>query len=119
MTGRVIAIGTLGNPHQSVSAGAAQLMAGLDGIENKIDPGDPLDKDIYGLSPEELKDIPNVAGTLNEALDCLEADHDFLLKGDVLTKDVIDMWISYKREVEVDVTRMRPTPVEFALYFDC
>ena len=98
---------------------AAQVMAGLDGIENKIDPGEPLDKDIYGLSPEELKDIPSVAGSLAEALDSLEADHDFLLKGDVFTKDVIDMWISYKREAEVDVVRMRPTPTEFALYFDC
>jgi glutamine synthetase len=98
---------------------AAQLMAGLDGIENKIDPGEPLDKDIYGLSPEELKDIPSVAGTLDEALNCLEADHDFLLKGDVFTKDVIDMWISYKREAEVDAVRMRPCPEEFALYFDC
>jgi glutamine synthetase len=98
---------------------AAQLMAGLDGIENKIDPGEPLDKDIYGLSPEELKEIPSVAGTLNEALDALEADHDFLLKGDVFTKDVIDMWISYKREAEVDKVRMRPTPEEFSLYFDC
>jgi glutamine synthetase len=98
---------------------AAQLMAGLDGIENKIDPGEPLDKDIYGLSPEELKDIPSVAGTLNEALDALEVDHDFLLKGDVFTKDVIDMWISYKREAEVDAVRMRPCPEEFALYFDC
>ena len=98
---------------------AAQLMAGLDGIENKIDPGDPLDKDIYGLSPEELKDIPSVAGTLEEALNCLEADHDFLLKGDVFTKDVIDMWVSYKREAEVDAVRMRPCPEEFALYFDC
>ncbi len=98
---------------------AAQLMAGLDGIENKIDPGDPLDKDIYGLSPEELKDIPSVAGTLDEALNCLEADHDFLLKGDVFTKDVIDMWVSYKREAEVDAVRMRPCPEEFALYFDC
>ncbi len=98
---------------------AAQLMAGLDGIENKIDPGEPLDKDIYGLSPEELKDIPSVAGTLDEALNCLEADHDFLLKGDVFTKDVIDMWVSYKREAEVDAVRMRPCPEEFALYFDC
>jgi len=98
---------------------AAQLMAGLDGIENKIDPGAPLDKDIYGLSPEELKDIPSVAGTLEEALNALEADHDFLLKGDVFTKDVIDMWISYKKEAEVDKVRMRPTPMEFALYFDC
>jgi glutamine synthetase len=98
---------------------AAQLMAGLDGIENKIDPGQPLDKDIYGLSPEELKDIPNVAGSLEEALQCLAEDHDFLLKGDVFTKDVIDMWISYKTEAEVDKVRMRPTPMEYALYYDC
>jgi len=98
---------------------AAQLMAGLDGIENKIDPGQPMDKDIYGLSPEELKDIPNVAGTLEEALNCLAEDHDWLLKGDVFTKDVIDMWISYKKEAEVDAVRMRPTPMEYALYFDC
>jgi glutamine synthetase len=98
---------------------AAMMMAGLDGIENKIDPGQPLDKDIYGLSPEELKDIPNVAGSLEEALKCLAEDHDFLLKGDVFTKDVIDMWISYKTEAEVDKVRMRPTPMEYALYFDC
>jgi len=98
---------------------AAMMMAGLDGIENKIDPGQPLDKDIYGLSPEELKDIPNVAGSLEEALQCLAEDHDFLLKGDVFTKDVIDMWISYKTEAEVDKVRMRPTPMEYALYFDC
>jgi len=98
---------------------AAQLMAGLDGIENKIDPGQPLDKDIYGLSPEELEGIPTVAGTLNEALDALAEDHDWLLKGDVFTKDVIDMWISYKKEAEVDPVRMRPCPEEFALYFDC
>jgi len=98
---------------------AAQLMAGLDGIENKIDPGQPLDKDIYGLSPEELKDVPNVAGSLEEALKCLAEDHDWLLKGDVFTKDVIDMWISYKTEAEVDKVRMRPTPMEYALYFDC
>jgi glutamine synthetase len=98
---------------------AAQLMAGLDGIENKIDPGQPLDKDIYGLSPEELEGIPTVAGTLNEALEALEADHDWLLKGDVFTKDVIDMWVSYKKEAEVDPVRMRPCPEEFALYFDC
>ena len=98
---------------------AAMMMAGLDGIENKIDPGEPLDKDIYGMSPEELKDIPSVAGTLNEALDALEADHDWLLKGDVFTKDVIEMWLEYKRENEVDPVRMRPCPEEFALYFDC
>ncbi len=98
---------------------AAQLMAGLDGIENKIDPGQPLDKDIYGLSPEELKDIPSVASSLEDALDNLEKDHDFLLKGDVFTKDVIDMWVSYKREAEVQPVQMRPCPEEFALYFDC
>ncbi len=98
---------------------AAQLMAGLDGIENKIDPGQPLDKDIYGLSPEELKDIPVVASSLEDALDNLEKDHDFLLKGDVFTEDVIDMWVSYKRSAEIDPVRMRPCPEEFALYFDC
>lgn len=98
---------------------AAQLMAGLDGIENKIDPGQPLDKDIYGLTPEELKDIPVVATSLEDALDNLEKDHDFLLKGDVFTDDVIDMWINYKRSAEIDPVRMRPCPEEFALYFDC
>ncbi len=98
---------------------AALLMAGLDGIENKIDPGQPLDKDIYGLSPEELKEVPNVATSLEDALYNLEQDHDFLLKGDVFTIDVIDKWIEYKREAEVDPVRMRPTPLEFALYYDC
>ena len=98
---------------------AAQMMAGLDGIENKIDPGQPLDKDIYGLSPEELKDIPTVATSLEDALDNLENDHNFLLKGDVFTEDVIDMWVSYKREAEIDKVKMRPCPEEFALYFDC
>ncbi|MDY0268708.1 type I glutamate--ammonia ligase [Trichloromonas sp.] len=98
---------------------AAQLMAGLDGIENKIDPGQPLDKDIYGLSPEELKDIPNVARSLEDALNHLREDHAFLLKGDVFTEDVIEKWIEYKMEAEVNPTRMRPTPMEFALYFDC
>lgn len=98
---------------------AAMMMAGLDGIENKIDPGQPLDKDIYGLSPEELKDIPSVAGSLLEALECLRADHAFLLKGDVFTEDLIDKWIEYKMEAEVDPIRMRPVPLEFALYYDC
>ncbi len=98
---------------------AALLMAGLDGIQNKIDPGDPLDKDIYGLSPEELKDIPSAAGSLEEALDALEADHEFLLKGDVFTQDVIDVWIGYKRKNEVSEVRLRPTPHEFFLYYDC
>ncbi len=97
---------------------AALLMAGLDGIENKIDPGQPLDKDIYGLSPEELKDIPSVAGSLEEALQSLQDDHDFLLKGDVFTQDVIDKWIEYKTEAEVNPVRMRPVPEEFNLYYD-
>jgi glutamine synthetase len=97
---------------------AAMMMAGLDGIENKLDPGEPLDKNIYGLSPEELSHIPTVAGSLEEALNALEADHDFLLKGDVFTKDVIEMWLDYKRTAELDKVRMRPTPMEFELYFD-
>ncbi|MBE9527759.1 MAG: type I glutamate--ammonia ligase [Proteobacteria bacterium] len=98
---------------------AAMLMAGLDGIQNKIDPGQPLDKDIYGLSPEELKDVPAAAGSLSEALDALEADHDFLLAGDVFTKDVIDTWIDYKRRNEVAEVALRPHPHEFHLYYDC
>ncbi len=98
---------------------SAMVMAGLDGIENKIDPGEPLDKDIYGLSPEELKDIPSVAGNLEEALLCLKEDHAFLLKGDVFTQDVIEKWIEYKMEAEVNPVRMRPVPLEFALYYDC
>jgi glutamine synthetase len=98
---------------------AAQLMAGLDGIENKIDPGQPLDKDIYGLSPEELKEVPNVASSLEDALNCLREDHEFLLKGDVFTSDLIDKWIEYKTEAEVNPVRMRPCPEEFSLYFDC
>jgi glutamine synthetase len=97
---------------------AAQLMAGLDGIENKIDPGAPLDKDIYGLSPEELKDIPKMPGSLEEALQCLKDDHEFLLKGDVFTKDVIDTHIELKIEKELNPVRLRPSPMEFALYYD-
>jgi len=98
---------------------AAILMAGLDGIENKIDPGEPLDKNIYGLPPEELAEIPSVAGSLEEALQCLKEDNAFLLKGDVFTEDVIEKWIEYKTEAEVDPIRMRPVPMEFALYYDC
>ena len=97
---------------------AAMLMAGLDGIENKIDPGQPLDKDIYGLSPEELKDIPSAPASLEEALKALEADHDFLLKGDVFTPDVIEKWIEYKMEAVVNPVRLRPVPLEFQLYYD-
>ena len=87
---------------------AAMLMAGLDGIENKINPGQPLDKDIYGMSPEELKDIPKMPGSLDEALECLRKDHKFLLKGDVFTEDVIETWIQYKYDKEVNPVRMRP-----------
>lgn len=97
---------------------SAILMAALDGIENKIDPGEPLDKDIYGLPPEELAEIPSAPGSLGEALAALAVDHDFLLKGDVFTKDVIETWISYKTENEVNEVNLRPHPHEFFLYFD-
>jgi glutamine synthetase len=96
----------------------AMLLAGLDGIQNKIDPGEPLDKDIYGLDAAEGSKIPQVPGSLPEALDALERDHAFLLRGDVFTKDLIDTWISYKRSKEVDAVRLRPHPYEFFLYFD-
>jgi glutamine synthetase len=98
---------------------AAMTMAGMDGIENKIDPGQPLDKNIYALSPEEAAGIPTMPGALDEALDNLEASHEFLLKGDVFTSDAIETWIAYKREAEVDAVRLRPHPHEFELYFDC
>ena len=97
---------------------AAMLMAGIDGIENKIDPGEPLDKNIYALTPEEAEGIPVMPASLEEALDELEEDHDFLLKGDVFTDDAIRTWCEYKREAEVDPVRMRPHPHEFELYFD-
>ena len=97
---------------------SAMLMAGLDGIQNKITPPGPLDKDLYDLPAEEMAKIESTPGTLSEVLDRLEADHDFLLKGDVFTPDVIENWISYKRENEVDAIRLRPHPWEFALYFD-
>jgi len=97
---------------------SAMLMAGLDGIENKLNPGDPLDKDIYSLGPEELAEIPNVPASLEEALIALKDDHDFMLKGDVFTEDVISTWIEYKMDEEVDPMRSRPVPHEFMLYFD-
>ncbi len=97
---------------------SAMLMAGLDGIENKLNPGDPLDKDIYSLGPEELAGIPNVPASLEEALIALKEDHDFLLKGDVFTEDVISTWIEYKMDEEVNPMRLRPVPHEFMLYFD-
>jgi len=96
---------------------AAQLMAGLDGIKNKIDPGEPMDKDLYELEGEEKEGLPTVPGSLDEVLDALEADHDFLLQGGVFTKDLIDMYISLKRG-DVDALRLRPHPYEFNLYFD-
>ncbi len=102
----------------SYLAFSAILMAGLDGVENRIDPGEPLDKNIYGLPPEELANIPSAPGSLEEALDNLEADHEFLLKGDVFTPDLIQMWLDYKRENEVEAIRLRPHPYEFALYYD-
>ena len=98
---------------------SAMLMAGLDGIQNKIHPGEPLDRDIYALTPDELAEVPTAPGSLEEALNALEADHEFLLKGDVFTQDVIDTWLEYKREKEVDELRLRPHPYEFYLYFDC
>jgi glutamine synthetase len=97
---------------------SAILMAVLDGIENKIDPGDPLDKNIYDLPPEELATIPSAPGSLDEALAALKEDHAFLLKGDVFTKDVIDTWIAYKTAHEVNPVRLRPHPHEFYLYYD-
>jgi glutamine synthetase len=97
---------------------SAILMAMIDGIEKKMDPGDPLDKDIYGMSPEELANVPSAPGSLEEALNCLKKDNEFLLKGDVFTKDVIDMWIEYKTDKEINPVRLRPHPHEFFLYFD-
>jgi len=97
---------------------SAMLMAGLDGIQRKLNPGNPLDKDIYALTPEELKDVPSVPGSLEGSLQALEKDHAFLLKGDVFTQDVIETWIEWKRTKEVDPLRLRPHPYEFALYFD-
>ncbi len=97
---------------------SAILMAVIDGIENKIDPGDPLDKNIYDLPPEELAEIESAPGSLEEALAALAEDHDFLLKGDVFTRDLIDMWIEYKTENEVNPVKLRPHPHEFHLYYD-
>ncbi len=97
---------------------AAMLMAGLDGIENRIEPPDPIDEDIYELSPEEKKHIKATPGSLGEVLDALERDHAYLLKGDVFTEDLIEVWIEYKRKREDDQIRLRPHPYEFALYFD-
>jgi glutamine synthetase len=103
------------NPYLAFSA---LLMAGLDGIQNRIDPGHPLDVDVFELPEEELAQISHVPASLEEALDALEADHEFLLKGGVFTQDLIDTWIEYKRREEADQVRLRPHPWEFALYYD-
>lgn len=103
------------NPYLACTA---MLMAGLDGIMNRIDPGEPLDKNIYELPPEELRQIPCMPGSLAEACDCLEADHEFLLRGDVFTEDLIRLWLELKRK-EHDAVRLRPHPWEFHMYYDC
>jgi len=97
---------------------AAMLMAVIDGVQNKYHPGEPLDKDIYDLPPEELQRVPKTPGSLDAALDNLGKNHEFLLRGDVFTPDVIDTWITYKRAREVDALRLRPHPYEFCLYYD-
>jgi len=97
---------------------SAMLMAGLDGIERRLDPGSPLDKDIYSLTPEELSDVPSMPGSLDAALKNLQDDHEFMLKGDVFTEDLIETWIDYKKN-ELNEMRLRPHPHEFALYYDC
>ena len=103
------------NPYLAFSA---MVMAGLDGIENKIDPGKPLDKDIYDLGPEELANVPSMPGSLEDGLDALASDHAFLLKGDVFTEELLSTYIHYKRTKEVDAIRLRPHPFEFAMYYD-
>ena len=97
---------------------AAMLMAGLDGVQNRIDPGEPMDKNLYELSPAELKKVPQMPGSLAEACDALEKDHEFLLRGDVFTQDVVETWIDIKRK-EQDQIRLRPHPWEFHMYYDC
>ena len=103
------------NPYLAFSA---MLMAVIDGIQNKIHPGEPLDRDIYDLPPEMLEKVPKTPRSLDEALDALGQDHDFLLRGDVFTEDVIATWIRYKRENEIEAMRLRPHPYEFCLYYD-
>ena len=103
------------NPYLAFSA---MLMAGLDGIKNKIEPPQPVDKDLYELPPDEAASIPQVPASLGEVLDALEADHDYLLEGGVFTPDLIETWIAYKRSAEIDPIRLRPHPHEFELYYD-
>jgi glutamine synthetase len=103
------------NPYLAFSA---MLMAGLDGIQNKINPGEPAEKDLYDLDPKEAASIPTMPGSLDEAINSLEKDHQFLLKGEVFTEDLIEAWIGYKRSKEIDQMRLRPHPYEFFLYYD-
>jgi glutamine synthetase len=103
------------NPYLAFSA---MMMAGIDGILNKIDPGESLDKDIYDLSPEEMKNVPSMPASLDEALNCLEEDHEFLTKEDVFTEELLESFITYKRTAEADAVRLRPHPYEFSLYYD-
>jgi len=104
-----------GNPYLAFSA---MLLAGLDGIEQRLEPPDPVDKDLYDLPPEELAGVPQVPGSLEAVLDALEVDSDFLRAGDVFTDDLLDTWVTYKRTHEVDALRLRPHPHEFTLYYD-
>ena len=103
------------NPYMAF---AAMLMAGLDGIEQKMDPGQPMDKDTYDLGPDELASLPSMPGSLEDALDALQRDYAFLLKGDVFTEELLRTYVEYKRSKEVDAIRQRPHPYEFALYYD-
>jgi glutamine synthetase len=104
------------NPYLAFSA---LMLAGLDGIKRELDPGEPLDADIYELPVERLAKIATVPSSLEAALDALEADNAFLLEGDVFTPGLIEAYVRYKREAEIDAIRMRPHPWEFALYHDC
>lgn len=103
------------NPYLAFSA---MLMAGLDGIEEQIEPPEPIDKDLYELEPEEQEKVKSTPGSLEEVIDALERDHGYLLKGSVFTEDLIETYIEYKRKNEIDQVRLRPHPWEFALYFD-
>lgn len=103
------------NPYLAFSA---MLMAGVDGIRNKLEPAEPIDKDLYELPPEEHADIEQVPASLDAALDALEADHEYLLEGGVFTEDLVRTWLEYKRVNEIDPLRQRPHPHEFELYYD-
>jgi glutamine synthetase len=103
------------NPYLAFSA---MLMAGLDGVRNKLEPPAPIDKDLYDLPPEEIAQVTQVPGSLPEVLASLEQDHDYLLEGGVFTPDLIETWVDYKRTMEIDPVRLRPTPHEFAMYYD-